>query len=191
MTDFLALLDRAIDDLASPETSRSSRGTGSGEGTTGTVKALMEKGVPVLPVLPVKRQEVWEDDAQNGADNSSQHGEARARRVSPQERELREVREVARIAAGLSVPVTVPVNEHSRELREVFSAECAALADTLRQGTVTDGEWSALTRNLLQSASEEDRDVYEERAAIIEFDAGLPRGEAERRAWREVFGHDG
>ena len=71
----------------------------------------------------------------------------------------------------------------------MFPVECAALADTLAQGTVTDGEWSALTRNLLQSASEEDRDAYEERAAIIEFDTGLPRDEAERQAWRQVFGN--
>lgn len=32
------------------------------------------------------------------------------------------------------------------------------------------------------------RDDYEERAAILEFDAHLPRAEAERRAWDEVFG---
>jgi hypothetical protein len=191
MTDFLALLDRVIDDLASPETSRSSRGTGSGEGVTGTVKPLSDNALPVLPVLPVKKQEVLEVHAQIDVETRPEGCAARARRVSFQERELREVREVASVSAALAVPVTVPVNDHSRELREVFSSECAALADTLAQGTVTDGEWSALTRNLLQSASEEDRDAYEERAAIIEFDGDLPRGEAERRAWREVFGHEG
>ena len=31
-------------------------------------------------------------------------------------------------------------------------------------------------------------DDYEERAAIMEFDGGLPRDEAEARAWQEVFG---
>jgi hypothetical protein len=30
--------------------------------------------------------------------------------------------------------------------------------------------------------SEADREAFEERAAIFEYDAGLPRGEAERRA---------
>ncbi len=30
-------------------------------------------------------------------------------------------------------------------------------------------------------------DAFEERAAILEFDAGLSRAEAERRAWQEVF----
>jgi hypothetical protein len=190
MTDFLALLDRAIDNLASPETSRNCRGTGSGEGVTGTLKPLIDNAVPVLPVVPVKKQEVWEDHAQTSDENSLQCRESRARRVSSQEREVRELREVARISTSVTVPVTVECEPFSRELREVFAAEHAALADTLRQGTVTDGEWSALTRNLLQSASEGDRDAYEERAAIIEFDAGLPRSEAERRAWREVFGHE-
>lgn len=32
------------------------------------------------------------------------------------------------------------------------------------------------------------KDAYEERAAILEFGAGLPRAEAERLAWGEVYG---
>jgi len=31
-------------------------------------------------------------------------------------------------------------------------------------------------------------EVFEERAAIIEFDGGLSRAEAERLAWLDVFG---
>ena len=31
---------------------------------------------------------------------------------------------------------------------------------------------------------------YEERAAIMEFDGGLPRQEAERLAWLDVFGEE-
>jgi len=31
-------------------------------------------------------------------------------------------------------------------------------------------------------------DAYEERAAIMEYDGGLPRHEAEALAWKEVFG---
>lgn len=34
----------------------------------------------------------------------------------------------------------------------------------------------------------EQRELFEERAAIMEFDGGLPRIEAERRAWAEVVG---
>ncbi|MCK8787742.1 hypothetical protein M0638_25605 [Roseomonas sp. NAR14] len=34
------------------------------------------------------------------------------------------------------------------------------------------------------------RDAYEERAAILEYDAGLTREEAERLAWDEVMGED-
>lgn len=32
-------------------------------------------------------------------------------------------------------------------------------------------------------------DAYEERAAILEFNAHLSRAEAERIAWNEVFGN--
>lgn len=32
------------------------------------------------------------------------------------------------------------------------------------------------------------RDDYEERAAIMEYDGGLPRHEAEAVAWKDVFG---
>lgn len=33
-----------------------------------------------------------------------------------------------------------------------------------------------------EGCAEDDREAFEERAAILEFDAGLPRDEAERRA---------
>ena len=36
--------------------------------------------------------------------------------------------------------------------------------------------------------TEEERYLYEERAAIKEYDGNLPRAEAERQAWLEVFG---
>ena len=39
-----------------------------------------------------------------------------------------------------------------------------------------------------QSLSRDLRNAYEERSAIMEFDADLPRAEAERLAWMEVFG---
>lgn len=40
-----------------------------------------------------------------------------------------------------------------------------------------------------QGAGDADRlDDYEERAAIMEYDGGLPRHEAEALAWKDVFG---
>jgi len=36
----------------------------------------------------------------------------------------------------------------------------------------------------------ETRDRYEERAGIMEYCGGLPRAEAERRAWLAVVGRD-
>ena len=32
------------------------------------------------------------------------------------------------------------------------------------------------------------RELYEERAAILEFCANMPRDQAEREAWEEVYG---
>lgn len=39
------------------------------------------------------------------------------------------------------------------------------------------------------SVTEDLRDRYEERAAIMEFDGGLPRAEAEKLALQDVFGN--
>jgi hypothetical protein len=185
MTDYLALLDRAIDDLARPETSRTSRDTGSADSATGTGEVLTETGVPVLPV---KKQEVWEDDAQNRAAD-----DAKGAQLARVESTLRNTGNTG--STGSSEDLYGFDRSRGDPMRTVltgttgsFGDEFKALAHTLAQRTVTDGEWSTLTRNLLQSASEANRDDYEERAAIIEFDAGLPRGEAEGRAWREVFG---
>ena len=41
--------------------------------------------------------------------------------------------------------------------------------------------------NLCDDLTELERDQFRERAAIMEFDANLPRYEAERRAMREVM----
>ena len=43
------------------------------------------------------------------------------------------------------------------------------------------------TKNGIWDAAER-REMYEERAAIIEYDAGLSRAEAEAAAWADVFG---
>ncbi len=52
-------------------------------------------------------------------------------------------------------------------------------------GVVTDGDLAELRRHkgeVLAILREDERDRIEERAAIIEFDGGLSRAEAERRA---------
>lgn len=43
-------------------------------------------------------------------------------------------------------------------------------------------------RAMIENASDDQRESYEERAAILEYDAGLDRPEAEYRAYRLVFG---
>ncbi|MGB0660087.1 MAG: hypothetical protein ACPGNV_07890 [Mangrovicoccus sp.] len=40
----------------------------------------------------------------------------------------------------------------------------------------------------VKSLSETQQDAFEERAAIMEYEAGLSRGEAERRAWLIIMG---
>lgn len=39
--------------------------------------------------------------------------------------------------------------------------------------------------------TQDQRERFEERAAIYEFDGGLPRAEAERQAWKEVMETEG
>lgn len=61
--------------------------------------------------------------------------------------------------------------------------------------TFNDGECRAQVRRMSKSEALEDRllavaEAYEERAAILEFDAGLPREEAERQA-REMTSYRG
>ena len=61
--------------------------------------------------------------------------------------------------------------KRSRELRESFLAEGPGLA----------------LDELIAGLSEPEREQYEERAGIMEIDGGLPRGQAERAALREVL----
>lgn len=45
-----------------------------------------------------------------------------------------------------------------------------------------------MQRDEADRMTESQREAYEERAAILEYDAGLPRKEAERRAREMVLG---
>ena len=57
--DILALLDAAIDGLTSAKTSRSSRDDPPHVQPTGTTKSLKSNVVPVLPVVPVGKQDIY------------------------------------------------------------------------------------------------------------------------------------
>lgn len=57
--------------------------------------------------------------------------------------------------------------------------------------TTLRAEKAGLVRLLTDHPDFLDRlDDYEERAAIMEYDARLPRAEAERLAWLDVFGRE-
>jgi len=61
---------------------------------------------------------------------------------------------------------------------------------SLRKGRLdaTALAWIAKHRGQLMREIWPEYDAFEERAAIIEYDGGLPRQEAERAAYREVCG---
>jgi hypothetical protein len=46
----------------------------------------------------------------------------------------------------------------------------------------------AFAKNSFNPSLQDLQDSYEERAAIIEYDGGFPRAEAEAMAWEQVFG---
>lgn len=58
MADPLALLDRVIAELLPEDSSRCSRSQPQQNAPTGTVNSLLPKGVPVVPVVPVVKQEI-------------------------------------------------------------------------------------------------------------------------------------
>lgn len=62
--------------------------------------------------------------------------------------------------------------KRSRELRELFLAP---------QGEGID------LKELIAGLTEEERELFEERAGILEHDGGLPKEEAERAALREIL----
>jgi hypothetical protein len=78
MTDLLALLDQAIDELAPADSSRCSRLQAQTRTPTGTGKALKEKMVPAAPVVPVPKREIYGEIAQTPR---TEHGE---RSIGPQ-----------------------------------------------------------------------------------------------------------
>jgi hypothetical protein len=83
------------------------------------------------------------------------------------------------------------VSEQNKNLRKVKLAESdmgRSVALTLHQGAARPlpGNW----RRLLADLPEDARDLFEERAALIEYDGGEKRKTAERRAFECVIGQN-
>ncbi|SDD81491.1 hypothetical protein [Desulfuromonas thiophila] len=96
-------------------------------------------------------------------------------RLLPAGRELDLAEEKARalIAAGIAEPADLPRPYLDRAGELVIPLNCPARFKWWAGG---------------QSALDTLRELFEERAAIMEFDGGLPRDEAERRA-AEITGY--
>ncbi len=121
-------------------------------------KPLNSKAVPAVPVFPTQKQEAATDTPHTDEENDPPPNEKR--RASSLYFMMGKTGTTGTPAEtlGNTVPVAF-LNGNNFSLNQ-----CA------------------------QSLSRDLRDAYEERSAIMEFDADLPRAEAERLAWMEVFG---
>jgi hypothetical protein len=77
-----------------------------------------------------------------------------------------------------------PLNGRAKSAKRLL----ALLAPVQMKGENTFGTFgtSLSTEKKPLFQQEEEREVFEERAAICEFDGGMSRGNAEARAWQEV-----
>jgi hypothetical protein len=125
MSDILAFLDRVIDELqpdAAAGTSREKwRKTSvipvatAPETGTGAPNPLTERRLPVLPVLPVTKQdmqEVMHESRKKLIPNFRK--KVAPTRLYQKVREVREVREVSRVSAGKTLPVRAILTGVSR-----------------------------------------------------------------------------
>ncbi|MDA0334268.1 MAG: hypothetical protein O2782_03790 [bacterium] len=102
-----------------------------------------------------------------------------------------------RASEGLSPELRAELALHKTEILEALrqidrcpncqepiaggAARCGACAAALHGWKLPPAAWNGLPRSV-SDWPEEWRAAYEERAAIMEFDGGLPRGAAEQRA---------
>jgi hypothetical protein len=96
MSRLLEMLDAVINTLPAPGSSRCSRSPGSAKAPTGTSIVLINKAIPVVPVVPVAKQEAAAVGAvtQLIANLHSAPSEDALARILPREREQREQREL-------------------------------------------------------------------------------------------------
>lgn len=173
MTDLLAILDDAIEALEPAVSSRCSRLQVQQKSPTGTVNTLKINAVSGVPVVPVRKQETRVDDEQL-TENLRTHNHTKVggshASIPLKRREQREQRELERIhslnhivSSSRSESDCAPANgNNGNYLRNFISRE--------QSGPAT----PAHDRPSLQ-------DIFDERAAIAEFEGGIPR------LWAEGF----
>ena len=173
MNDLLTLLDHAIDELVPVGSSRCSRSQMHTETATGTVNYLETNAVPVVPVVPVPKQETRDGISQTAeiilAGDHAEQGVAHAS-IPLNQREQREQRELERI--------------HS-EFQTLSSSRCGSDCAPANGNNGNGSRNFISNRKFGPGASARDEsdlpDVFGERAAIAEFESGIPR------AWAEGF----
>jgi hypothetical protein len=173
MTDLLTLLDHAIDELAPAGSSRCSRSHVHTETGTGTVKPLAINAVPVVAVVPAPKQETRGDISQTAeirlARDHAEQGVAHAS-IPLNQGEQREQRELERIHP-----------EFQTLSSSRWGSDCAPA-----NGNNGNGSRNFISnRKFGPGASARDesdlQELFDERAAIAEFEGGIPR------AWGEGF----
>lgn len=168
MPDLLALLDQAIDELVPADSSRCSRSTTHARFGAGTANAMKTLMVPAVPVVPVRKQETAGTMAQiAGTTLTPDHATQKIARSSflPIQREQREQRELDRIPY---------------EYQGLGSSRCGSDCEPANGNNGNGSRQFILGQDcgLAASAREE---LFHERAAIAEFEGGMPR------TWAEGF----
>jgi hypothetical protein len=190
MSDLLARLDSMIEALTAPGSSRCSRSTATAQTPTGTTNHLETRAVPVVPAVPAEEQNIIRDTyISRTEEQSRQHtpqGEAplslsfKSTGTPGTDQDFCGVERSryfisngntgnSRASLELEIPHAAAPKE---EKRAIPVDDLIAMEPPPGRGPVLD----------LTPVSEA---AFNERAAVLEFDAGLTWAEAERQAANE------
>jgi hypothetical protein len=77
--------------------------------------------------------------------------------------------------------IAAALRRRKKAQEETFKKETSGIGDLKKMAQ----------RPSIEALSEEEREDFEERAAIMEFDGGFPRDRAELEAWKLITGRRG
>lgn len=165
MSDMLARLDTMIEELTKAGSSRCSRSTATAQTPTGTANLLETKEVPVVPAVPAEEQTIIRDtDISQTTEQSLQH--------TPQG-------EAPLSLSFKSTGTTGTVQDFCGVERS-----CHFISNGNNGNYFVDVR-SPLGHRAVLDLTPISEAAFNERAAALEFDAGLTRAEAERQAANE------
>ena len=164
MADLLALLDAAIDELDTTDSSRCSRLHCDTDRRMGTDNRLRNEAVPVVPAVPAQKQEICGSLVSSADTEHQQWREGRARECLSKTPGTPGTGGTDKAFCWSPVPIRAKENGNEREhaTRETGATENHAPTLLANPAAVWD-------------------DAEEERSAIVEHDGGIPR------AWAEGF----